>query len=84
MDDRHSSPHERVLAYLREGDQLIPPTWGREDEGEALYRALSDLANSAGTDDPETDGTYDPSYDSPIAWYESGQGTDRDRPAVYR
>ncbi|MGG7569739.1 hypothetical protein [Streptomyces sirii] len=84
MNNRHSSPHERMLAYLREGDQLTPPALGSEHDGETLYRALSGIVDSADTEDLETHGTYGPRYDSPIAWYESGQGAERDRPAVHQ
>ncbi|MGW7364039.1 hypothetical protein ACWGI8_11555 [Streptomyces sp. NPDC054841] len=42
-----SSPHERMLAYLREGDALIPPELDRATDWVGLFGQLAEAADRA-------------------------------------
>ncbi|GAA0480875.1 hypothetical protein ACFQ2B_26410 [Streptomyces stramineus] len=53
MNDRNSSPHERMLAYLREGDQLVPPDTRGPGDWEVLYDRLSEAADLTARSAPE-------------------------------
>ncbi|SHL46019.1 hypothetical protein SAMN05216268_104373 [Streptomyces yunnanensis] len=68
MMNSHSSPHERMLAYLREGDQLLPPGARGAREGETLYDKVSAAAEPPGA----ASNHLEPPDPSPEAWYEDG------------
>ncbi|MER7985319.1 hypothetical protein ABTY53_06900 [Streptomyces noursei] len=68
MNNSHSSPHERMLAYLRKGDQLVPPAARSPRAGEDRYDLLSAAAETTTTasNPPERLDV------SPDAWYRDG------------
>lgn len=45
--EKHSSPHERMLAYLREGERLIEDSPHGAPGWDVVYRALSEAADQA-------------------------------------
>ncbi|MFF2808383.1 hypothetical protein ACFVT2_14660 [Streptomyces sp. NPDC058000] len=68
MKNGHSSPHERMLAYLLEGDQLVPPDARSTRDWEARYDMLSTAAEVPAVvahplEHPDL---------SPEAWYQDG------------
>ncbi|MCT9141797.1 hypothetical protein [Streptomyces violarus] len=49
QEKKCTSPHQRMLDYLAEGDHLIPST-PTAAAGPALWEQLSDIADAAATD----------------------------------
>jgi hypothetical protein len=76
MNERQSSPHERMIAYLREGDQLVPPKTRSARDWEALGQVLSAAADSSWA---ELAGSPDL---SPDAWYDDGLDAGMERTVV--
>ncbi|WP_438489766.1 hypothetical protein [Streptomyces sp. S186] len=68
MTNSNSSPHERMLAYLREGDQLLPPVTRRACDWEALY----DTVAAAAALPAAAPAPLEPPDLSPDAWYRDG------------
>ncbi|MFK0293470.1 hypothetical protein ACIQU6_23730 [Streptomyces sp. NPDC090442] len=67
MSNTPTSPHERMLAYLREGEQLVPPAVSGVPDWPARYATMSAAAGEPATaHSPESP---DP---SPEAWYRDG------------
>lgn len=48
--EKRSSPHERMLAYLREGERLVEDSPHGAPAWDVVYRALSDAADQAEAD----------------------------------
>ncbi|MFF9786380.1 hypothetical protein [Streptomyces nigrescens] len=49
QEKQSTSPHQRMLDYLAEGDQLVPST-PTAAAGPELWEKLSDMADAAATD----------------------------------
>lgn len=76
MSDRQSSPHERMLAYLRAGDRLVPGRTRTAQDWDSLYRVIAEAADPPCAEPPET-----PDLSSE-AWYQNALDTGLDRSVV--
>ncbi|MFB7632518.1 hypothetical protein ACFC0M_16450 [Streptomyces sp. NPDC056149] len=66
MSNTPTSPHERMLAYLREGERLVPPAVSGVPDWSARYVTMS-----AAAAEPTTAAAHSPESPdlSPEAWY---------------
>ncbi|GAB7029992.1 hypothetical protein AB0G35_17420 [Streptomyces sp. NPDC021749] len=79
MSERQSSPHERLLTYLREGDRLVPPDTRSAHDWDLRYGSLAAAADLCGTTEPP-----EPTDPSPASWYADGRGSGLGRSVVNR
>ncbi|BDM71191.1 hypothetical protein HEK616_46780 [Streptomyces nigrescens] len=79
MSERQSSPHERLLTYLREGDRLVPPDTRTVHDWDLRYGSLAAAADLRGATEPPG-----PADLSPASWYDDGREAGLGRPAASR
>ncbi|MGW2407558.1 hypothetical protein ACWCXK_23875 [Streptomyces sp. NPDC001739] len=79
MSERQSSPHERLLTYLREGDRLVPPDTRSAHDWDLRYGALAAAADLGGATEPP-----EPIDLSPASWYDDGHEAGLGRSVVNR
>ncbi|UZJ33416.1 hypothetical protein [Streptomyces endophytica] len=79
MNDRPSSPQERLLTYLREGDRLVPPDTRTAQDWDLRYGSLAAAADLRGATEP-----LEPTDLSPASWYDDGREAGLGRSAAGR